>query len=324
MNNIILKNDNLDIAPRDVTTDDKLIDIFLCERAESSQRIYTRVISEFRIYIKDYFNIIDLKGVGITHISEYKNILLNYEKKNGSKLALSTVSQRLNIISGLFTFGKNIGYFRFNPVPMIKKPKFDNRNDQKFLTQQECTNLLKSLKRSSNNDILSLRNLIIGIFLLYSGLRISEICSVKWKDFYIDPKYRVGVRIKGKGSKYRSVKVAPEVWVLITEYRKILGYSAEINNNATQYLLLNKNRKQLTPSGARKVLISGAEYAGLDKKITPHWLRHTSASMALANGADIKKVMSQFGWSTLITPQRYLHDITGFDDAATDYIKINY
>lgn len=65
-----------------------------------------------------------------------------------------------------------------------------------------------------------------------------------------------------------------------------------------------------------------SELAGLNKKIIPHWFRYTSASMALANGADIKKVMSQFGWTNLRTPERYLHDITGFDEAATDFIKI--
>lgn len=329
MDNIVISdssnisNNNLNIVNGGINSDKMLIDLFLLERSESSRKVYSRVIDEFIFFMNDLHNIDKLTSVTIVHVSDYKQQLLSYVKKNGKPLALSTVSQRLNILSGLFSFAKGVGYIEQNPVKALKKPKFDNRNAHKFLTTSEVTLLLKSMKRSATDETIAQRNFIIGALLLYTGIRISELCSISWKDFYIDPKNRIGIKIKGKGSKWRNIKIRKELWFYISMYRKKLGLSDEFNPEDESPLFVNRYGERLTQWGIRKMLKKSCEQICLIKKVTPHWFRHTSASLALANGADIKKVMSQFGWSTLITPQRYLHDVSGFDDAATDYINVS-
>lgn len=305
-----------------ISSDNMLIELFLLERAESSRKVYLRIIAEFEKCVKETFSVNSLNEVTVVQISEYKQALLNYRKKNGKPLSLATVSQRLNIVSGLYSFGKEVGYFQFNPVKAVKKPRFDNRNAHKFLTQQETTLLLKSLKQTSRDPIISDRNFIIGAFLLYTGLRISELCSLSWCDFYLDPRNRIGVKVKGKGSKWRNIKIRKELWFYMSQYRKKCGLSDDFDPNDDSAVFFNRYGDALTQWGVRKMLKKACEQVGMTKKVTPHWFRHTSASMALANGADIKKVMTQFGWSTLVTPQRYLHDVSGFDDAATDYVNI--
>jgi len=158
--------------------------------------------------------------------------------------------------------------------------------------------------------------------LLYTGMRISELCSIRWNDFFMDPKNRIGIRIKGKGGVWRSIKIRKELWFYIVDYRTSLNMNTKFSNNDDSPLFMNCSGDALTHWYIRKFLAEAGELAGLENKITPHWFRHTSASMSLANGADIKKVMSQFGWTNLRTPERYLHDISGFDEAATDFIKV--
>lgn len=314
-NDIILNNS--------ISNDDMLIELFLLERAESSRKVYFRVIGEFKKSVKETNNVIYLNEITIVHVSEYKQQLMNYRKKDGQPLSLATVSQRLNIISGLFSFAKDVGYLKYNPVKAIKKPKYDNRNEHKFLTEQETTLLLKSLKQTTQDPIISERNFLIGAILVYTGLRISELCSLSWCDFYLDPRNRIGIKVKGKGSKWRNIKIRKELWFYISMYRRKCGKSDEFDIKDTSPLFFNRYGDRLSQWGVRKMLSKACEQVGLSKKVTPHWFRHTSASMALANGADIKKVMTQFGWSSLLTPQRYLHDISGFDDAATDYVKVS-
>ncbi|WP_105617861.1 tyrosine-type recombinase/integrase [Vallitalea okinawensis] len=315
-------NNNDIILNNSISNDDMLIELFLLERAESSRKVYYRVIGEFKKSVKETNNVNHLNEVTIVHVSEYKQRLLTYRKKDGKPLSLATVSQRLNIISGLFTFAKDVGYLQYNPVKAIKKPKYDNRNEHKFLTEQDTTLLLKSLKQSSQDSTISDRNFLIGAILLYTGLRISELCSLSWCDFYLDPRNRIGIKVKGKGSKWRNIKIRKELWFYISMYRRKCGKSDEFDIEDTSPLFYNRYDERLSQWGVRKMLSKACEQVGLSKKVTPHWFRHTSASMALANGADIKKVMTQFGWSSLVTPQRYLHDISGFDDAATDYVNV--
>jgi integrase/recombinase XerD len=266
--------------------------------------------------------VLSLKQGDIVVANNYKNALQNHVQATGKPLSNATIVNRLNTISSLYTFGQKIGYFDVNPFNVIAKPKYDNKNKNKFITNDEVAYMLRAIKKIGNNDIIKKRNFLIVSMLLYTGLRISELCAICWKDFFIDAKNRIGIRIKGKGGLYRSIKIRKELWFYITDYRSSMNMNCSFNNNDTSPLFLNYYGEALTHWYIRKLLSQAADLCGIENNITPHWFRHTSASMALANGADIKKVMTQFGWTNLRTPERYLHDITGFDEAATDFIKI--
>lgn len=323
-NSLIIKDkDNINNLSNKakIPNDEKFIEIFLNQKATSTQKIYIRTITEFQAYIS-LENIFNLQSVDILTANNYKNSLLNYIQVSEKPLSSATIVNRLNTISSLYSFGQKVGYFDINPFNVISKPKYDNKNQNKFITNDEVTYILRAVKRLGNNDIIKKRNFLIVSMLLYTGLRISELCSIKWNDFFIDAKDRIGIRIRGKGGNWRSIKIRKELWFYITDYRNSINMDIMFNNNNESPLFINYCGEQLTHWYVRKLISQISEMAGIENKITPHWFRHTSASMALANGADIKKVMAQFGWTNLRTPERYLHDITGFDEAATDFIKI--
>lgn len=322
MDNLIIEYNNIELSNRaKIDTDENFIEIFLNQKATTTQKIYKSTITEYQAFLVTQ-QVLSLKQGDIVIANQYKNALQNHVQATGKPLSNATIVNRLNTISSLYTFGQKIGYFDVNPFNVIAKPKYDNKNKNKFITNDEVTYLLRAVKKLGTNEILQKRNFLIVSMLLYTGLRISELCSIRWNDFFIDAKNRIGIRIKGKGGLYRSIKIRKELWFYIADYRSTMNMNCSFNNNDTSALFMNYYGEALTHWYIRKLLSQAAKLCGIENNITPHWFRHTSASMALANGADIKKVMSQFGWTNLRTPERYLHDITGFDEAATDFIKI--
>ena len=77
--------------------------------------------------------------------------------------------------------------------------------------------------------------------------------------------------------------------------------------NQTDYLLLNKNGGALTDRGVRLVLDSIMKQSSVERKISPHVLRHTFATHMLDNGADIKVVQELLGHESIATTQIYTH-----------------
>ncbi|HHW66860.1 MAG: recombinase XerC [Defluviitaleaceae bacterium] len=319
--NELLYNNNQYSAHCDISDDSMLIELWLDQKAQSSRKTYRRIVDEYILFINS-LGIEKLRDVGVYNANNYKQALKAHVKANGKSLAPSTISQRINTISSLYTFGKDSGYFLVNPFRLLKKPKFDNKNQHKFLSVKEVDLLLKSLKASSNDKILSNRNYTIGVMLLFTGLRINELLSINWGDFYLDHSNNIGVRIKGKGADWRVVKIRKDLWFYIVQYRRDFGLSYEMDPNNQEPLFVNIHGQRLSYSYVRKLLEQAAINVGIRKKVTPHWFRHTSASLALMNGADINRVKDQFGWKNLLTPSRYLHNLKELDETATDFIPI--
>lgn len=322
MENMITGSVNVISNRANIDSDEIFVDIFLNQKAESTSKIYKNTILEFQAYLETQ-NIFSLRQVDVVLANGYKNSLLNYIQSSGKNLADATIVNRLNTISSLYTFGQKVGYFEFNPFVAISKPKYDNQHKNKFISNEDVTYILRASKKIGESEIIQKRNFLILTMLLYTGMRVSELCSLKWNDFFVDAKNRIGIHIRGKGGNWRNIKIRKEIWFYISDYRSSMNMGIKFDSKDETPLFLNRNGGQLTHWYIRKMLAKATEMAGIENSITPHWFRHTSASMSLANGADIKKVMSQFGWTNLRTPERYLHDITGFDEAATDFIKFD-
>lgn len=319
----------------DVSGDQELILRFLEEQKPTTKKEYKKVLMDFVNFLQNKLYIGCLHEVGIAAIQDYKYHLQTYQKKSGGNLSPATIAQRLRIVSSLFSFGVKANYFQQNPVNAIKKPQVKNFNDDKYLTMDEVKAILGALHGSSafelndqngrkkksafrKPELINARNHLIGLTLFYLGLRVSELCSIRWCDFFTNPKGHIGLTIHQKGGGTRVVKIRPDLWEYIKEYRESTGMKITFSQKDESPLFLNPQGEALTHWYVRKLLRNACEKAGVDKPITPHWFRHTSASQALALGADIVSVQRQFGWTNLNTPNRYLHSVKGLDDTATD------
>jgi integrase/recombinase XerD len=139
--------------------------------------------------------------------------------------------------------------------------------------------------------------------LLYAtGLRVSELVSLRVQQIDLDGNY---LTVKGKGSKMRAVPFGH--WAR----EKLLGYLREVRprlaRGGSPYLFVTRSGKPITRQGFWKLLRGYALAAAIDKRVTPHVLRHSFATHLLEGGADLRAVQSMLGHADISTTQIYTH-----------------
>lgn len=296
------------VLSKDIRDNLEFIKLFLENKKEDSLntvRVYATEIKSFLHFIG--FPQSGLKDVTVKICIAYRDTL--------SKYVLSTKSRKLYTLSSLFRFGVDIGYLKQNSWKAVRKPKVPITSQERFLTPDEADKLLKELKKKP-------KNYLIGIILFTTGLRASELVNIQWCNFYEDTNGNIGLRVLGKGKKPRNVKIRRDVWSYILTYRASQGKSILLDPTDESYLILNRDDNPLSDRYCRELLKRASRRAGIKKDISTHWLRHTSASLAINGGADIKKCLDQYGWEDVNTAQRYIHSTNELEDAAADYVNI--
>jgi site-specific recombinase XerD len=135
-----------------------------------------------------------------------------------------------------------------------------------------------------------------------SGLRLSEACRLETRD--IDAARGViHVRL-GKGKKERFVMLSPRLLSILREYWSLTRPPAP-------WLFASSAGHPLNADMARRALKLAAMKAGVDKKVTPHVLRHSFATHLLEGGTDLRVIQVLLGHSSIKTTTRYARVSTG-------------
>jgi integrase/recombinase XerD len=132
------------------------------------------------------------------------------------------------------------------------------------------------------------------IMMLYStGMRVSELVSLKWED--LEPERGVAWVREGKGDKDRMITLSDTIIDVLDEI-----------NNSSEYVFSGRNG-EMTTRNVQRVVKRAAEQAGVDKKVTPHTLRHSYATHLLEDGNDLRLIQELLGHSNLQTTEIYTH-----------------
>ena len=143
------------------------------------------------------------------------------------------------------------------------------------------------------------RNQVLLRLLYYAGLRVSEIAGLTWRD--LQPRTDGGqVTVFGKGSKTRVVLLPNTIWRELLRFRQSAALDAPVFPS-------RRGGGHLDPSAIERVVQKAARRAGLEGKVSPHWLRHSYATHALERGAPIHLVAATLGHASVATTGRYLH-----------------
>jgi len=135
--------------------------------------------------------------------------------------------------------------------------------------------------------------------LLYSsGLRVSELIHVRWRDLDLNEGL---TRVTGKGSKTRIVPVGAKAVAALTALRE------QDHPGADDPLVCGRLGKPLTPNGVRARLKRRARDQGVWKRVYPHLLRHSCASHVLESSGDLRAVQELLGHADISTTQIYTH-----------------
>ena len=171
-----------------------------------------------------------------------------------------------------------------------------------FLTEDEVDRLLGAF--STVEGPLELRNRLMVELLYSSGLRASELVSLRVSDC----DFEGGVlRVTGKGSKTRVVPCGKPAFRLVRLY--LDGARGELvqNNPHAPWLLLSKSGRKLNREWVWSVIREAALRAGITKNVHPHTLRHSFATHMLSHGADLRCIQEMLGHSDISTTEVYTH-----------------
>lgn len=296
----------------DYHTDDQIVQMFLasCHTSKYTMRNYSRAIEQFRRFINGR----SLKEVSWKEIEVYKvGLMEGFCSKSGRPQAPSTVASLLAPLRSLYKWGSdpNIGIFPQNPTTAVRTPKILVNSGNHYLTKREVVQLLHQLKTQGYRDYL------IGLTLVLLGLRVSELLSICWSHFHSDPaESSIWLTVmNGKGGKRREVKVPPILWDMLQEYYFGSDHQADHGEQSEQRLF------PLSLRQVERIIKQARENSNLGKKVTPHWLRHTNATLALLNGASLQQVQETLGHAHINTTQRYLHTVSQLKKSAPDYVE---
>jgi len=140
--------------------------------------------------------------------------------------------------------------------------------------------------------------------LLYSaGLRISELLDIKVSQISYEKPF---LKIKGKGNKERLVPIGSSAMKLIIAYLDSYRSKMKTTKNIDM-LFINESGNLITRQSCWDMIRKYAKVSMINKKISPHNLRHAFATHLLNNGADLRTVQMLLGHASLSTTQIYTH-----------------
>jgi integrase/recombinase XerD len=213
-----------------------------------------------------------------------------------------SVARHLVTLRNFFRFAQIQELIPSDPSMNLESPKI-RRALPGYLRLEEVEKLLE---QPDENTALGLRDRAMLEVLYSTGLRVSELTSLRVPD--LDTK--VGcVRCIGKGDKERIVPVGRKALGMVEKYLKdarpqLYSKGKAANSPA---LFVNKRGVALSRVGVWKILSAYGRRAGLRAALTPHMLRHSFATHLLERGADLRSVQLMLGHADISTTQIYTH-----------------
>lgn len=286
------------------------------ELSANSIRAYILDLAYFIEFIYSYVPRRHLLDIGYQELDDYETHLKELIKTK--RFATSSARRKLTIVQSMLRYGAKFKFFEHDMSVYIQLPKLLLSRQKRMLTLNE----VKAFQEEMISKSLLLR--VIGGMLLLCGLRISELCNAKWIDIFEGVNGQLLLRVTGKGNKERIIKMQAELFRHILTYRSQMKQTVRIGHDDGSYLIVNSKGNPLIDRGVREMVARAAKRANIEKKVSPHWLRHASATLALLGGANIKQVQEMLGHEDIRTTERYLHDISfSVGKSANDFILNN-
>jgi integrase/recombinase XerC len=243
-----------------------------------------------------------LKSKHINDINEItantaRQFLINLEEKKYSRRSLA---RKIATCRSFFKYLTGDGIAKQNPWSMLSTPKLPRRLPN-FLYMEEVTKMLDQFPESPEG----IRDKAIMETLYGGGLRVSELVKLNLLDIDVT---EGEIRVMGKGAKERIVLIGSHAKHALEQYLSEVRPKYLMRQKKNKNVLfLNRLGGRLTSRSVERMIATNAKKAGINKKVTPHTLRHSFATHLLGGGADLRVVQELLGHASLSTTQVYTH-----------------
>lgn len=260
--------------------DERIVELWLHGRSGHTQRAYRRYAAQLFAYTRK-----PLRGISLDDLQAFASYLDTLALQPGSRHRV------LSAVKSLFAFAARLQCIPFNTALPLRLPNIRDTLSERILDQAEVQRLIATADTP--------RNRLMLMLLYVAGVRVSELASLRWRDAR---PHRGGgqITVFGKGGKTRTIRLEGEAWARLEEARGMAGPDDPI-------VASRRGHGHLTGSQVLRIVKAAAKRAGIERPVSPHWLRHCHASHALDAGAPIHLVQATLGHTSVATTSRYLH-----------------
>jgi site-specific recombinase XerD len=218
------------------------------------------------------------------------------------KLAIATVRRRFACLRALFKRSVLLG-LATDPFSRWRLQLPRRKRLPRALSRPEVLSLLTGFAsvRSKGEYTRRARSSTAVRLMIATGIRVGELCSIRVDD--VSPDGR-SFRIHGKGARDRVAYVSDVD--LRSDLEKLVRWRRD-NGGAGGTLFLNRRGLPMKPQSIRSELRRYSTKTGAARRITPHMLRHTAATLLIERGVDIRFVQRLLGHSSIATTEIYTH-----------------
>jgi integrase/recombinase XerD len=287
-------------APQE-PTDDRLIALWLHGRPATTQAAYRGDVGRFLAQVGK-----PIRQVTLGDVQGFVDTLDATIQPNGRPLSAQSRARTINAVKSLFAFALRIGYLPVNVAAVVRPPRQKDTLAERILSEGDVIRLIELTDDPRNRALLRL--------LYVAGLRVSELCDLTWKD--VQQRENGGqITVYGKGGKTRHILLPASVWDDLHSLSRPEGTrdddaatSSNINEVRDGFVFRSRRTGgRLTRMQVFRIVKAAAVRAGLGDHVSPHWLRHAHASIALDRGAPVHLVQRTLGHSNLAITSRYAH-----------------
>ena len=239
----------------------------------------------------------DALTVGPTEVSEF---LAELATGNGRPpCSAATIHRKAACLRSFYKHLRREELVGNDPTAALAAPR-RARKLPHVLNYAEVQRLLRAAR---GTEPTALRDRALLETMYACGLRASETIGLELSDVDLE---RGFLRARGKGSKERLVPLGSKAVAAARSYLRG-GRPKLVGERAESKLFVNFRGRPLTRQGLYKIVQRHARAAGLDRKMSPHTLRHSFATHLLAGGCDLRAVQEMLGHADVSTTQVYTH-----------------
>lgn len=250
-------------------------------------------IEAYRRDLEAFFKFLDSKRLEDILEADLIAFLSRLEQQ---QYAAASRARALMALKVFFRFLKREGHLKQDLAQHLVSPKLWQRLPE-VLDPDEVERLLQQPDASTP---IGARDKAILEVLYASGLRVSEVCSLTF--YSVDDTF---VRVKGKGSKERTVPIGAKALEAVDHY--LTHFRCATDSETNQALFVTEKGKPINRTAVWIMVKQYAKQAGISKRLSPHTLRHSFATHLLNNGADLRVIQEMLGHSNISSTDRYTH-----------------
>jgi len=222
---------------------------------------------------------------------------LEHLRKEG--LARTSVARKQSALRQFYKFLLREKFVTEDPTANIESPRHERRIPH-TLTREECRTLIEAPDGTTRDG---LRDAAMLRLMYATGLRVSELVNLRLQDIHWESG---AIRTMGKGSRERVIPVAESAMRLTRRYVNEVR-PHHVKSATEDAVFISRRGRRFSRVGFWMIVKRYAKQAAIDKRVTPHMLRHSFATHLLEGGADLRAIQEMLGHANLGTTEIYTH-----------------